>query len=91
MNSPSAFLNELSEEALWRLEEICNRFEQGWQAGQRPLPEDFLLGTKGSEQLAVLRELLRLDVRPRPQLIELRQKLEGHRQLRQLLVPLRRS
>ena len=47
---------------LWRLEEACCRFEQSWQAGQRPPLEDFLAGADGAERLAVLRELLRLEV-----------------------------
>jgi len=62
MSELSALLNDLPEEFLWRLEEICCRFEKSWQAGQRPCPEDFLDGTEGVERLAVLRELLRLDV-----------------------------
>ena len=62
MNEPSLLLNDLSEEAVWRLEEICCRFEQSWQAGQTPRPEDFLAGAEGAERLAVLRELVRLDV-----------------------------
>src|SRR5262245_47010811 len=62
MNVPSALLNDLSEHAIWRLEEICCRFEQAWQAGQRPLPEEFLAGAEGALRLALLRELLGLDV-----------------------------
>jgi serine/threonine-protein kinase len=62
MNEASAFLQGLSEEALWRLEEACCRFEQAWQAGQRPRLEDFLAGPPGIEQMALLRELLRLEV-----------------------------
>ncbi len=62
MSELSALLNDLPEEAVWRLEEICCRFEQSWQAGRRPRPEEFLAGDEGVERLAVLRELLRLDV-----------------------------
>ena len=62
MSELSALLNDLPEEAVWRLEEICRRFEQSWQADQRPRPEEFLAGAEGVERLAVLRELLRLDV-----------------------------
>ena len=46
MNNPSALLQGLSEEAVWRLEEACCRFEQAWQAGGRPLDN-------GEEALAV--------------------------------------
>src|SRR5262249_28735177 len=40
----------------------CCRFEQDWQAGGRPSPEDFLAAAQGAERLALLAELLRLDV-----------------------------
>src|SRR5262249_58660784 len=61
MNEPS-LLDDLPEEAVWRLDEICCRFEQSWQAGQVPRPEDFLDGADGALRLAVVRELVRLDV-----------------------------
>src|SRR5579871_6889914 len=67
MNEPSALLNDLSEDAVWRLEEVCCRFEQSWQAGRRPRLEDFLADAKGAERRALLRELLRLDVHYRRQ------------------------
>ncbi len=67
MAESSALLAELSEEAVWRLEETCCRFEQAWQSGQQLRLEDFLGGTEGAERLAVLRELLRLDVHYRRQ------------------------
>jgi serine/threonine-protein kinase len=62
MSTASSLLEGLSEEALWRLEATCCRFEQAWQAGRRPSPWDFLDGTSGPERIALLRELLRLDV-----------------------------
>ena len=62
MNEPSALLERLSEEAVWRLEEACCRFEEAWQAGRRPHLEDFLAGRDGPERMALLRELLRLDL-----------------------------
>ena len=62
MAEPFALLGELSEEAVWCLEEACCRFEQAWQSGQQPRLEDFLDGAEGAERLARLRELLRLDV-----------------------------
>src|SRR5262245_29142190 len=61
MNDPSALLERLSEDALWRLEEACCRFEGAWQTGRRPRLEDFVVAD-GEERLALLRELLRLDV-----------------------------
>jgi hypothetical protein len=62
MNEPSSLLNDLSEEAVWRLEEVCCRFEQSWRAGQRPRLEDFLADAEGFERQVRLRELLALDV-----------------------------
>jgi hypothetical protein len=62
MSEPSALLRALSEEAVWRLEEACCRFEEAWQAGRRPRLEDFVAGPEGEERLALLRELLRLEV-----------------------------
>ncbi len=62
MNEPSSLLDGLPEDAVFRLEEVCCRFEQSWQAGNSPRPEDYLDGAEGVERLAVLRELLRLDL-----------------------------
>jgi serine/threonine-protein kinase len=62
MNEPSSRLERLSEEAVWRLEEACCRFEEAWQTGQRPTLEDFVATLEGEERLALLRELLRLEV-----------------------------
>src|SRR5215469_4564306 len=62
MNEPSALLERLSEEAVWRLEEKCCHFEEDWQAGRRPYLEDFLAGAGGAERMALLRELLRLEL-----------------------------
>src|SRR5215813_4675068 len=62
MNEPSSLLERLSEEAVWRLEETCCRFEEDWQAGRRPALEDFVATPQGEERLALLRELLRLEV-----------------------------
>jgi tRNA A-37 threonylcarbamoyl transferase component Bud32 len=62
MSETSALLEGLSEDAVWRLEEACCRFERAWQDGRRPRPEDFVAGAEGQERLALLRELVRLDV-----------------------------
>src|SRR6266542_2300422 len=59
MNEPSSLLERLSEEAVWRLEEACCRFEEAWRAGQRPALEDFVAESEGEERLAWLREMLR--------------------------------
>ena len=55
MNELSSLLNDLSEEAVWRLEEVCCRFEQSWRAGPRPRLEDFLAGAEGFERQVLLR------------------------------------
>jgi tetratricopeptide (TPR) repeat protein len=62
MSDPSSLLLELSEGAMWRLEEACCRFEEAWQAGRPPRLEDFAAGAERDERLALLRELLRLEV-----------------------------
>jgi tetratricopeptide (TPR) repeat protein len=62
MSESLSLLDSLSDDAVWRLEAACCRFEQSWQAGQRPRLEDALAGTEGAERLALLRELLLLEV-----------------------------
>src|SRR5262245_16988878 len=62
MSPASELLDGLSEEAVWRLEEACCRFEEAWKAGGRPAPWDFLGDAAEAERTAVVRELLRLDV-----------------------------
>jgi hypothetical protein len=58
-------LNEsdtLSLDAEVEVDEICLRFESAWKAGPRPAIEDFLTGAWGIERLALLRELILLDL-----------------------------
>ena len=43
-------------------EEVCNRFEAAWKAGERPRIEDHLSGTPGLTRPALLRELLLLEL-----------------------------
>jgi hypothetical protein len=43
------------------IDRICDRFEDAWQAGHRPDISEFADG-RGPDRLALLRELLRLDV-----------------------------
>jgi len=62
MNEGSSLLECLSDDAVARLEGACCRFEQSWQAGQRPRLEDFVSVADGAERVALLRELLHLDV-----------------------------
>ena len=51
--SPSQFL---------RLDEVCNRFEARWKAGQQPQIEDYLDAGRQSQRSELLRELLLLDI-----------------------------
>jgi serine/threonine-protein kinase len=62
MDEPPGLLEGLSEEAVWRLEAACCRFEEAWLTRRRPQLEHFLAGADGPEREALLRELLRLDV-----------------------------
>ena len=45
-----------------RLERACNEFEGAWRAGGRPRVEDFLAGWEGPGRLALVRELVLLEV-----------------------------
>jgi tetratricopeptide (TPR) repeat protein/Leucine-rich repeat (LRR) protein/tRNA A-37 threonylcarbamoyl transferase component Bud32 len=52
----------LSASALGRIDEACDRFEDAWQAGERPRLEEYLEGAEGPEREARLRGLLRLEL-----------------------------
>jgi serine/threonine protein kinase/formylglycine-generating enzyme required for sulfatase activity len=45
-----------------RLEEICDRFEAAWKAGQPPRIDDYLKERPQAEHAALLRELLPLEI-----------------------------
>lgn len=45
-----------------RVNEVCDRFEADWKAGLKPRIEDFLPNYEGAERLALIRELLILEV-----------------------------
>jgi tetratricopeptide (TPR) repeat protein len=49
---------------------VCDRFEAAWKAGQRPRLEDYLAAVPESRRLALLRELLLLEVHHRRRLGE---------------------
>jgi WD40 repeat protein len=67
-----------------RIDEVCERFEAAWQAGQSPRIEDFLGDVEAAERDALLRELLRveLDYRHRqgsaPTVEEYLERFPGH-------------
>ncbi len=65
MSNPSIDDNgfdSLSLAAEVRVDEVCLRFEAAWKTGRRPHLEDFLTETSGTERMALLRELIRLDI-----------------------------
>ncbi len=51
----------------WRVDEICQRFEDAWKAGRPPRIEEHLGGATGAERLVLLKELVRLDLAYRRQ------------------------
>ncbi len=53
-----------------RLEEICDRFEAAWKAGERPTIEDYLGELPEADQTALFRELLVLELTYRRRLGE---------------------
>ena len=55
-----ASLNPLSK--VRRIDSICDRFEAAWNAGTRPVIEEFLKDAPATEQPAVFRELVILDL-----------------------------
>jgi serine/threonine-protein kinase len=50
-----------------RVNDVCNRFELAWQAGQRPGIEDYLGDVPEPERAALVRELVALDIAYRRQ------------------------
>ncbi len=58
---PEYSLESLSLDAAERIDAVCNRFEQAWQAEKNPRVEDFLDQAHAVAREALLRELLPLD------------------------------
>ncbi|HEX8203137.1 MAG TPA: hypothetical protein VF590_21860, partial [Isosphaeraceae bacterium] len=50
------------ESLLWRVDRACDGFEAAWKAGRRPRIEDHLGDATGPDRVALLRELVPLDV-----------------------------
>ena len=59
--------DSVSLSAELRLDEACQRFEAAWKAGPAPRIEDHLGKATGTEHVALLKELIRLDVAYRRQ------------------------
>jgi hypothetical protein len=63
VNSPSTTGDgDLSVDLGRRLDAVCDRFEDAWQAGQAPRIEDYLAGWKAADRVALLRELVALEL-----------------------------
>ncbi len=60
MNSDELLLAQM-------VDEVCTRFDDAWQAGDRPRIGDFVAGLGDVEKRDVLRELILLDVHYRRQ------------------------
>jgi serine/threonine-protein kinase len=49
--------------SLWqRVDELCDRFEDAWKAGQRPRIEDYLGAASEPERCKLLEELLQVEL-----------------------------
>lgn len=74
--------SRLSANEVWQIEQICDEFEEAWQAGQHPKLESFLRQLKGGTRLqeVLLKQLLPLELEyrwragevPRPAEYEMR-------------------
>src|SRR5262249_22952228 len=62
---PSAV--SLSASLIGRIDQVCDRFEDAWRAGQRPAIEDYLGGTAEACGSQLLLELLCLEIHYRCQ------------------------
>ena len=45
-----------------RINQVCDRFESDWRAGERPRIEDRLAGVTGPERILLVRELLAVEL-----------------------------
>jgi tRNA A-37 threonylcarbamoyl transferase component Bud32 len=64
MSAPSPHDNRhtLAESQALHIDQVCNRFEEAWQAGPRPQLADYLSEMAEPARSALLRELILLDV-----------------------------
>jgi len=54
--------NKPSQSLLQLIDVICDRFEHAWLKGERPRIEDYLREVEASEQVLLLRKLLKVEV-----------------------------
>src|SRR6516164_9261919 len=57
--------DSLSPSLAARIDEVCDRFENAWKAGQRPRIEDHLDDMPEAERSLLLRELLTVELQYR--------------------------
>jgi len=60
-NAPVSGTSSLTPTAAERLDQLCDRFEAAWKAGQRPRIEDYVGGSDESERAVGFRLLLELE------------------------------
>src|SRR5713226_844664 len=70
-----------------QIDQVCDRFEVAWKAGQQPRIEDYLNDRPQAEQAALLRELLAVELwyrcaqQERPVPAEYQQRFADHAEL----------
>jgi RNA polymerase sigma-70 factor (ECF subfamily) len=83
-NPPDSCSSSVTPSAAEGIDRLCDRFEAAWQAGQNPRIEDYVQAATGPELIALLRQLLllELDYRTRrghhPQAAEYRTRFPDH-------------
>src|SRR6516164_6605626 len=60
--TPNSGNQSLGPSAHLRVDEVCNRFEAVWKAGERPLLEDYLKDVASPERSVLLLELLIIEI-----------------------------
>lgn len=60
--SPGQSRNQQPMSRRERVDQVCDRFEQQWRAGQHPRIEDFLDQTENNDRQHLLRELIALEM-----------------------------
>jgi predicted ATPase len=58
---PRTGYDQLTPALAERIDAVCDRLEKAWQAGQRPLLEEYLAEVPGSAAAVLLRELILVD------------------------------
>jgi serine/threonine protein kinase len=67
MNEQSPSQETLPPSQVQRIDQVCDRFEAAWKAGQRPRIEDYLSTAEEPARSILIRELIELDITYRRQ------------------------